>query len=797
MAQGILSVINPEKGSKGGLFAESLAEKPSPKKTGPKVLIPEIKPPKVKKGAQKNILPSISSPLPSTPSLSPIEKRFAERAAAYGVSLHQFGYEFFRKTALPPSIPPARDYVLGPGDELLLYVIGNPPGIDLSAISRLQVDREGKIYLPGLGVFYVWGRTVAEAEKLLASRLKTNIRLTLGRLRTFPVYVSGEVRNPGAILTNGVEGVVEVLAKAGGIKKTGSLREITLTCPGTKKEKHLDLYRLLIQGRPLTQRMCDGGVLLIPPASHLAGLAGEVRRPGIYEFRPGETLADLLAFAGGILPSSYRYRVVLERFEGNQKLTVKELPLNLAAFKRLPLRDGDLVVIKRVLFQPENGLKITGYTPYPGLYAYRPGLTLKDFLTQEFFYRDTSLEAALLERHPPGEKPRYLSFSPREVFSGEFNLPLAPGDVIRLFPAEFYQPVRLAGCVEAGYVPYHRGLTLREALADKKFCQEVKRLKAEIYRPKKGGFTRVETVYLAELLIRNRREANPSLKPGDLVLIRELAPGEIVEKVTIAGYVVRPGTYPLRPGMRLSDLLEEAGGFREKAYPEGIVVFRESVAAMQRERLRRAVLELQRALTKEEAGLLQAELSPAEKEARKEAYEAQRRLLSLMEKVEVTGRITGLKVPKDLKALKGSFSDILLENGDRVYVPKEPANVLIFGEVNNPSALLYQKGLTVRDYIRRAGGFTKFADVKEIFVIKANGEATTGGGEVAAISWDEHGKRFVRGRFGHVLAYQPRPGEAIIVPTKIRVPVMWRPLIRDVIQIVYQSALTVYTITNL
>ncbi len=805
-AQGIISVLSPPAAKEKQVQTKSLFEKSleTPLSQKPKIFPSSLVPKKPKK--------VFSAPHPKIPAqerrksqpLSPIEKLFATRAKTYGITLRQFGYEFFRfskASAEVFSVPVPHNYVLGPGDELILYVIGSPPGLDLAAFSRLEVDREGKIYLPGLGVFYVWGKTLAQTEKLLSSKLKANLRLSLGRLRHFPVYVSGEVKFPGSVAVSGADTVIEALSRAGGVKKTGSLRRIVLTrqeaASKTPKRIPVDLYQLLIEGKPLNLHLRDGDVILVPPLKGIAAVGGEIRRPGIYEFLPGETLADLINLAGGLLPSSYRYRIILERYQGNERLTVKELALDFKAFQKIPLKDGDLLVIKKVLPEPENKIEVKGHTPYPGLYEYQPGLTLRAFLTRDFFYQDTNLWSALLERHPKGAPPEFITFNPAKVLAGEFDLPLKSGDVIRLFPAEFYQPVRLTGCVEPGYVPFHKGLTLREALANKKFCQEIKGLKAEIYRSSPKGLSRVKTIYLAKLLIKNQKGLNLLLKPGDLVLIKEVEPEEVVEKVTIVGYVKRPGAYALRPGLRLYDLLKEAGGFRPKAYPEGIVIIRESVAAMQRKRLQRALVELQKSLAKEEAGILQAELSPAEKEARHQAFEARRRLLAAMEKIEVTGRLTGLHIPHNLEKLKDSPSNILLEDGDRIFVPKEPANVLIFGEVNNPSALLYRQGLTVEDYINLAGGFTKYADVKEIFVIRANGEATAGGGKVEALFWDAKGKRFVRGRFGHILAYQPRPGEAIIVPTKIKIPIMWRPLIRDVIQIIYQSALTVFTITNL
>ena len=829
-AQGILSVLegvsSPERPQAKDLLL---------KKSG--VSTSRINKKKVLKGlSEAHPILEEKPPLPAPPSppLSPFEKRFVKRAAEFGISLKQIGYEFFRKTSpLPPTISVGRDYILGPGDELFLYVVGAPPGFELDQISRLVVDREGRLYFPGLGVFYVWGKSVAEAEKLVSQKLGANIRLTLGRLRTFAVYVSGEVFHPGPVLVTGVETPLEALVKAGGIKKTGSLRRILLRRRNQGKDLEIDFYRLILEGRPVKVFLRDGDVIFVPPIGQLAAIGGEVRRPGIYEFLPGERVEDLLRLAGGVLPSGARRGVILERYVPGEELKLQEFDLEAPDFKKLPLCDGDLIIVRPLFPRPENFLRLEGYTPYSGLYEYRPGLTLKGFLKRRFFFPDTSLSVALLERHPPGQPARYLNFSPQEVFTGKFDLPLAPGDVIRLFPAEFKKAIRLAGWVKETRTPYRSGLTLSEALAGKHFLLPLEALKAEVYRealpykekrneeqenqeePSKkwfqkkeekqnlshistrSEFQRVKSVYLLELLKRQDPKKDIPLLPGDLVLIRKIGPEESAEHVSLAGYVERPGVYPLREGMRLYDLLKAAGGFKPRAYPEGIVILRASVAALQRAHLAQALSQMRKNLEKEEAGILQAELEPAEKEARQAAFEARRRLLALMEKTEVTGRIAGLHVPRKLELLKDSPDNILLEPGDKIYVPGKPANVLLFGEVHNPVALIYQKGLTVKDYIRRAGGFTKYADLGEIFVIRANGEALSGEGKVEGFIWDNKNKRFVKGRYGNILAYEPQPGEAIVVPTKIKVPTMWRPLIRDVIQIIYQSALTVYTITNL
>jgi polysaccharide export outer membrane protein len=288
------------------------------------------------------------------------------------------------------------------------------------------------------------------------------------------------------------------------------------------------------------------------------------------------------------------------------------------------------------------------------------------------------------------------------------------------------------------------------------------------------------------------------LNPGTEVVIKKVKEDELVSKVYVYGQVWRPGVYKITEKTTLYDVLKAAGGFKPTAYPKGLVLLRNSIAQMQRERLQRALTILKAQLLKEEAGYMQAQMEKSQKEAYKAAFEAKHKLLREMEKTQVTGRLVGLNIPPNLEALKNSPSNVILEDGDQIYVPKIPSAVLVFGEVQNPSAILYKPNLTVKDYISLAGSFTKDADVENIFIIKANGVAISKDTDRSLIEWNSEQKRFIWGyAYNDLLNYKLEPGDAVIVPTKIHVPTMWRPLIKDVVQIIYQSALTVYTISNL
>jgi len=312
--------------------------------------------------------------------LSLIEVSFWKRIASINFDnsteykIKQFGYEFFKGApSIDFSAPVDKSYVLGPGDELFLYVIGAPPGINIDKITRLVVDRQGKVYVPGLGVFFVWGMSLGEAEKIISNSIGANIKLTVGNLRTFPVYVSGEVNRPGRVLVTGVNTVIDAIMMAGGIKKSGTLRDVLITRKTSKglKKIHIDFYKLLLEGKPVDVKLRDGDVIFVGSIGKVAGIAGKVKRPAIYELKGNETIEDLIKLAGGLLPSSYRYKVVVQRYEDNKFLKVLEGSLDDKKFISQKVQDGDLVSIKTVVDIPENAVMVDGYTPYPGIYEYK------------------------------------------------------------------------------------------------------------------------------------------------------------------------------------------------------------------------------------------------------------------------------------------------------------------------------------------------------------------------------------------------------------------------------------------
>jgi polysaccharide export outer membrane protein len=273
--------------------------------------------------------------------------------------------------------------------------------------------------------------------------------------------------------------------------------------------------------------------------------------------------------------------------------------------------------------------------------------------------------------------------------------------------------------------------------------------------------------------------------------------GERVKSATILGRVQNPGVYTIQHGDRLSDLIEKAGGFTGDAYPPGMVFLRESVQRTQEERLTATMLAIEEGLIRQTAEA-QAKLTPEELQAIDLSIQQQRQLLeNIRAKTRlVLGRVA-IKVPGEIEELRSTTDDLQLEDGDEIYVPKLPDSTIILGEVYNPVALVYKPGKSINYYLNQAGGLTKFSDTDEMFVIKADGTVMSRRqkGFVWKESWDKGSKRFYFARNFQDIPLDP--GDTIVIPTKVEIPILWRPLIRDIVQIAFQTAAIVAIIAEL
>ncbi len=742
--------------------------------------------------------------------LSPVEQRFYEKLKDIDLVLKQFGYELFERELYPEvPLPVGEDYILGPGDELIVYFWGDPVDVlGLESVYKTYVDREGRVFIPHVGAIYVWGKSLKEAERemrRLLSRKFRNFRveLSLGSLRSLPVYLSGFVNNPGVVFVPATASLIEALVVGGGIPKNGSLRNIILR-RAKGGETKIDLYDFLLKGKPLNIFLKDGDVIYVEKLGSTVGVAGSVKRPAIYEIKEGDTIESVIELAGGVLFSAYTYNVKLFRYEDGA-LKVYNGTLLDREFLKKRVKDGDLILVEELYKLVENYVEVKGHVKYPGKYSVEKFPELSFLIEVAGLLPDTNLYyGEIIRKDTVTGKTEVINFSPKKVKDGEENYSLRPFDVIVFYPEWLYTPITVSGEVEnPGIVPYYPGITLLDLLREFRFRGDFRELKALVFSGKKEETENDELllekvaeepereasriIYLYDLFVEG--EGNITLLPGTKILIERIHPNEKLRTVTILGEVNKPGKYRLEEGMTLYDLIVRAGGYTERAFPKGLIFIRESAKKLQEEHLRLAITTLEESLLKTEEGLSTAGGAREELEIVKLTLARQKELLKLIkEKAKIgLGRIA-LEIPESLEELKNHPSNIPLEDGDLVFVPARPNYVLVLGDVYNQISLPYRREKPLKYYLDLVGGATPTSDLENMYVIKANGTVISrrNYGKFFSFEWEDGKLYFAR----DFMDMKLEEGDTIVIPSKVKVPVMWRPLIRDVVQIIFQAVST-------
>ncbi len=710
--------------------------------------------------------------------LSPIEKIYQE-GIPYVLSreILQFGYDAFKNiTTNPPqslSVPVSSDYILGPGDEVVINVWGK-----MQQTFRLTIDRDGRVFLPKVGAVSLWGKTFSEAQEILKKNVLqyysgVNLDITLGKLRSVQVFLLGEVRRPGIVSVPPLSTPFQVLLLGGGVKKSGSLRKIKWIHRKSGKADYVDLYDLLVWGKSDSLiPFEDGDVIFVPPIGDVVGIAGNVRRPAIYELKNGEDLSELLRMAGGLGPVAFTGRIQVERIKGHKRRIVLDVKMGEGSKRGLhfKVQDGDFVLVFPVSPKKRKFVSIRGNVVKPGDYEWKPGMRVSDLIKMaDGLEAGTYMERAEILRYYSGKRRRIEAFNLGKSLSGDtlFDPLLKEWDIVKIYSIEDAIPPQYVTIDGAIYNPGRYELLPNMRLEDLIFQAggflrgaSVERI--EIFRFPINGKPNVLRVNYNE-----PKSRELLLEPDDYVYVKIGSQWLKTHQVSITGEVRYPGKYPIREKETLKDLIERAGGFTENAFPRGIVLIRQSVKTAQSKALAEFVRSTKMSLLQEEASLEKGGLTLDEIRERREYIKMRSQLIDLLTKIPVFGRVV-----LDFKG--GDPFALTLEEGDSIYVPPIPNTVQIIGSVYNPSAVAYKDGFNMMNYIMEVGGFREEADKKHVYVLKASGRVV------------KNPRKIER-------------GDAIIVPEKFKVKTPTRKLIQDVANIVYQlsfAVLALYSVTK-
>ena len=734
------------------------------------------------------------------------------------LKLTQFGYEVFGKpvTTFAPvtNVPVGPDYIIGPGDTFTLTLWGRVDGQH-----TLRVDRDGQIILPEVGAIKVWGMKFGELDSFLQhelSRKFTDFKMSVSmdRLRSIRVFIVGEVSVPGTYTVSSLSTSINALFAAGGPSKNGSLRNIRLMRNGAEPVR-IDLYDFLLGGdRRSDARLQDGDTIFVPLIGPIVAVAGNVKRPAIYEMAEPMSLSRVLDQAGGISFAGWLQRVQVERVEDHQRHIVVDFDMSrngptastqdggrktddgkpaVGAAETI-LQDGDIIKVFSVAPREEKVVYLEGHAIRPGRYQWKSQLRLRDILTSyDALKPQPNLNYGEIERLvPPDLHSTIVPFHLGELLAGDEsqNFELAQYDTIRVYGwnERNVQSVTASGMVfdpcEYRLVPDMRVSDLVNAAGGLQKNAYLR--KAEITRRhiNQEGMTTEEIDIDLEKAMAGDPEQNIALRDYDHLVVRPIPDLDFGHSVEIDGEVRFPGKYPIRKGETLSSLIERAGGYTDEAYLKGAVFTRESAKEVQRRRLDDLIRKVEESMLSSTEETISGALDAETIRGQQTAMEAKKELLARLRSAEITGRVVVRLAA--LEEFKGAKYDIEMEDGDKLVIPQMPGVVHVVGEVFNPTSLLYERNGTVSFYLRRVGGMTKEADKDQLSVIKADGSVISiqQGNRSKLVFWDSQSNQWF---FGGFMNHRIEPGDTVVVPRKVD-RFFWLKTTKDITQIVFQIA---------
>ncbi len=857
-------------------------------------------------GAPEAVMPTPTKaePEPGVPEDSAL-------AGSKGRALEPFGYDLFHgapSTFAPATdIPIPADYVIGPGDTIQLQLFGKT-----NAEYTLVVTRDGTVQIPEIGPKTVAGLKFSEMQDRVDSYVRNQMigvrsSVTMGPLRSIRIFILGDAVRPGSYTVSSLSSMTNALLVSGGIRTIGSLRNIQLKRSGALVGA-LDLYDLLLKGdNSKDQRLLPGDVIFIPPVGPTVGIGGGVKRPAVYELQYEKSVDELVAMAGGLVPTAFKSEVKLERLADSGDRLIIDVDLNKPADLGLGLTSGDVLWVGSALEVMENFVKLSGHVHRPGSYQWRRGVRVTDVIGSiedgllprpELYYalvkrqlppdyrveihaihlkdafeapasadnmplqprdeiivfsitedraktlapiikqlRDQALfgqpepvasidgfvafpgvypltfgmrfsdlaQASVLKPHTDLEYALVVrdhgSNKPIEVFSvvpgqavanpgSEADMHLQPKDRVLVFDkdndrrelidpvisalrrqARIDQPeqvVVVAGQVRfPGEYPLSRGMRVSDLVrAGGDLQQKGYKLEAELIRFMVMDEKRRDAIRIPiDLAAVNKGDISKDIpvESFDTLTLKQVVDWRDVISVEVIGEVNYPGAYVAKPGDTLSELIERAGGFGVRAYPGAAVFVREELRVKEQRQL-----DQMRDRLREDLAAMELKIAQEDPKVQ-EAYGSAQDVLGQLETTKAVGRLV-----IDLESIiNGVSEDVVLKDGDRLFVPNRPQEVTVIGEVYHPTSHLFTSALSRDEYIKRSGGFTVKADKDRIYVVKANGQVIAPGG----------------GWFGS--GQQPIDvGDTIVVPLdvdRVRPLYFWT----SIAQIVYQSALAV------
>ena len=625
-------------------------------------------------------------------------------------ALKVFGSELFEtsKLSFEPNLTIAspKNYLIGVGDEIIVDIYGLS-----ESTKKLKVSTEGMIRFPNLGPIKVAGLTIEEAQVKIKNQAakvyttivsgNTKVSVSLGQIRSIRVTLVGEINQPGNYTVASLSTIMNALYASGGPNAIGSFRKIELVRSG-KPIIQFDLYDFLLKGDLSKNALLqDEDVIRVGAYETRVAVTGATKKQALFDIKKGESAQDVLEFAGGFADIGYKEMVRIKRMgaKGKEVLTVKSNLLS-----QFKLLSGDTLVVDPLASNYVNRVSIQGAVYYPGEYGLSEMSNLKILLTTAQVKENAFMDRAVLRRFNADLTPALLSFKIADILADKTQIALQKEDSIFIYAKEAIREkytITINGEVNqpATYAFADNMRAQDLILLAGGFKEGASLQRVEIARRLKAAEAAGDqTVYAIVKAIdissnSNIEDLNFVLEPFDIVSIRKAPNYKVQIMVVVDGEVMYPGKYTLTGNLeRLSDMITRAGGLKTTAYSQAAKLARKTKTG---------------------------EYKPV-----------------------------GIRLTEALNG-PGSLEDVILEQGDSVFIPKFVQTVQTTGSVNVPRQVSLLPGMGFARAIKESGGFQTNANRKYAYVVRANGEIKTT-------------KRFL------VLHFYPRiePGAELIVPAK-------------------------------
>ena len=644
---------------------------------------------------------------PSTQDLSREDQVFGRNI----FNTRNLTFEPSSNLATPPN------YRLGPGDEVIIDIWGASQNTIRQAISP-----DGTINIQKIGPVYLSGLTVSEANDYLKKSLNkiynglnnatdpsSDIRLSLGNIRTIQINIMGEVVQPGTYALSAFSTVFHALYRAGGVSDIGSLRNVQLVRNG-KKLTTIDVYEFIMKGNAQDDiRLQEGDVVIVPAYDVLVKLSGKVKRPMRFEMKPDEPLSTLIKYAGGFDADAYTrsLRVVRQNGEEYEVNTVKDIDYSI-----YKMRNGDVVTAEAILNRFTNKLEVRGAVYRPGIYQLSGTLnTIRELVNEaQGLTGDAFLNRSVLYRQHDDLTTEVLPIDIKSIMDGTSpNIALQKNDI--LYIPSIHDLSDRGNITVHGEVakpdsyPYADNMTLEDLIIQAGGLREAaSTVRVDVTRRIKNPRSTADNDTIGQMFTFALKDGfiidgQPGfvLQPYDEVYVRRSPGYQAQQNVGIEGEILFGGTYALTSREeRLSDLVNKAGGATNYAYLRGAKLTRVANAS-EKKRMANVV------------HLMRRQLGEAMVD-------------SLGIDVEDTFTV-GIDLEKALRNPQSS-SNIVLREGDVISIPKNTNTVTINGAVMVPNTVSYLEGKNIDYYLNQAGGYSDNAKKSKKFIVYMNGEVT-------------------------------------------------------------------------